>query len=97
LARALGPRARTARLRLGHLLEQVALVVDVLAREVDQFREFLVALFQEDVDVAPGLVDVALEADDPVVQHRDVRQDPDYDEEPEKHSTTVTPGAILTG
>ena len=47
--------------RFDHQLKRLLLILDVASAGLDEFGQFIVTLFEKDIDVGPRLVDIVLQ------------------------------------
>ena len=80
-----GTAAAGARAQRGDFLNQLSLVTGVTLHDVDQLRQLLVPLLEQDVDVRPRLVDLVLDADERVVERDAVGHDRDCEQQQREH------------
>jgi len=67
--------------RLYDLVQRSLFICHVLLAGFNQFRQFIMSLFERDINIGSGLVNIVLEADQMVIQgNRTYQQDKDHTE-----------------
>ena len=67
--------------RLHHFFQGLLLELHVLLAGFHQLGQFVVALFEQHVNIRPGAADVVLECDQSVIEHYRVKRDNDQNDQ----------------